>query len=118
MLPHTPNTTNANTSWIRSAATASNTNVKGHNNEAVSNRDLAPNLYNNHVVIGKLINCPAGKAKSTNTKTCVAQVQAIFISGIRLAQVEKINPETKKKALIAIRNILGCMVNAVFIIRT
>ena len=65
---------------------------------------------------GKLTNCPTGSANSTNPNAASVKCNALLMSGIRLAQVEKVRPATKKKALTAILYIRGCIVSVVFII--
>ena len=115
ILPHTPKTINAIIICKGVFTIASSTNVSGLSIDAASKSDLEPNLDDNHADKGKLISCPAGKANSTSPRPASLNCMLFFMSGIRLAQEEKINPETKKNALTAILKILGCIVNVVFI---
>ena len=46
---------------------------------------------------------PAGKANNTQPKTASLICKAALISGIRLAQLAKLNPAKKKKAATAQR---------------
>src|SRR3954447_854014 len=83
---------------------------------ATSITDLVPYREDSQADSGKLSNWPTGSAKSTSPRPASLSPNAVFMSGIRLAHVEKVSPARKKKAPTATLYILGCIVIVVFII--
>lgn len=94
-FPQMPNRYNEPISNGVELASPSNNSAAGYNIDATDKMVLLPCFVTRLPETKRPVICPIGNANNTPPNAALLKCKASFISGMRLAQLEKVSPKTK-----------------------